>query len=113
MTTTMRMMTMALLLALAGCGPQKVSYDARASAEYHAAWQKKVAGDTEGYRAALQRVASRYPDSRAGVRARQELRPQGSGPGLLGFVAMLSQLASRGLVTPAPAMPTPTPTPAQ
>lgn len=112
--TTMRTMTMALLLALAsaGCGPRQISYDARASAEYQTAWAKKVAGDNDGYRAGLQQVASRYPDSRAGVRAREQLQPQASGPGMLGFFAALSQLASRSFgtpVAPSPAMP-PAPT---
>jgi hypothetical protein len=102
--TTMRMMTMALLLAVTtiGCGPRQISYDARASAEYRAAWQKKLAGDTDAYRAGLKRLASRYPSSRAGVRAQEELRPEANGPGMLGFFAMLSQLAARGFGTTPP-----------
>jgi hypothetical protein len=111
MTTMRMMMTMALVLAFAGagCEARRVSYDARASAEYQAAWQKKIGGDSEGYRAGLKEVAARYPATRAGVRAQEELRPQASGTGMLGFFAALAQLASTGLGTAPPLPPTPAP----
>jgi hypothetical protein len=100
---TMRMMMIALVVSLAGAGCQsrQVGYDSQASADYRAAWQKKVAGDVEGYRAGLRQVASRYPTSRAGVRAKEELHPQAGSPGMLSFFTMLSQVATRAMNAPA------------
>jgi hypothetical protein len=68
--------TSAILLALFFVGCHRAApavYDPAASAAYHAAWQKKMGGDGNGYRAALREVAAKYPDSRAGRRAKEEL----------------------------------------
>jgi hypothetical protein len=61
------------LLALGACRSHDVGYDAKASAAYRAAWDKKMAGDEAGYRAGLEQVKKEFPDSRAGARAAERL----------------------------------------
>ena len=67
----MRWMLLAALLG--GCGTRELPYDVRASAAYRAAWEKKVAGDEAGYRAALAELKKQFPGTRAGDRAGERL----------------------------------------
>jgi hypothetical protein len=65
-------------IALAGCRPSTAVADPEAAAAYRAAWVKARNGDPAGYRAGLESVAKKYPDSRAGRRAKEALRPKAS-----------------------------------
>jgi hypothetical protein len=56
-----------------GCRAREASFDAKASAAYQAAWQKKMAGDQAGYRAGLEEIKKQYPGTRAAERARERL----------------------------------------
>src|SRR5262252_6631910 len=79
----------ALLVVVAGTGCHRgktVAMNPEASAKYRAAWEKKQAGDDAGYRVALKEIADKYPGSRAGERAKEELA-QGSGGMMMGAAA--------------------------
>ena len=72
-----------VMLAAGGChrGP-KVGMNPEASAKFRAAWEKRQAGDDAGFRAAMKEIADKYPDSRAGERAKEELaHPMSGGSG--------------------------------
>lgn len=78
----------ALLVVMGGMGCHRgktVAMNPEASAKYRAAWEKKQAGDDAGYRAALKEIADKYPGSRAGERAKEELA-QASGGGSGGMM---------------------------
>jgi hypothetical protein len=47
--------------------------NAAASAEYRAAWARRQAGDEAAYLSVMKEIARKYPESRAGQRAREEL----------------------------------------
>ena len=68
----MKRVLLVALLAL-GCQSRPPAYDPAASAAYRAAWEKKLAGDEAGYRAALGDICKKYPNTRAGERAREML----------------------------------------
>jgi hypothetical protein len=67
------MRTLLFAVLMLGCGARSVGYDAEASAAYRAAWDKKMAGDEAGYRASLEAVTKKYPNTRAGERAKERL----------------------------------------
>src|SRR5262249_35448741 len=84
-------------LSILACRAEPPKSDARASAQYRVAWEKHVAGDETGYQEMLRQVASSYPDSRQGVRAKQILSENTSGVGATSripqFVATIAGLA--------------------
>ena len=67
------------VLMITGCKPQgadgNMAFDAQSSAAYRAAWEKRRSGDVEGARAMMKEVANKYPNSRAGHRAKDESEP--------------------------------------
>ena len=77
----MKTTTVALLLVTSfftvGCKQNSgdPAFDAQASAAYRAAWDKRRAGDVEGARALMKDVATKYPNTRAGHRAKDESQP--------------------------------------
>ena len=83
----------ALLVVVAGTGCHRgktVAMNPEASAKYRAAWEKRQAGDDAGYRTALKEIADKYPGSRAGERAKEELAQTsggGSGGMMMGAAA--------------------------
>ena len=70
-----------VVVAAAGCHRGKtVGMNPESSAKFRAAWEKRQAGDEAGYRAGLKEIADKYPGSRAGERAKEELaQPQNGG----------------------------------
>lgn len=76
-----------VVVAAMGCHRGKsVGMNPEASAKFRAAWEKRQNGDEAGYRAALKEVADKYPDSRAGERAKEELAQPASGGGSAGMM---------------------------
>jgi hypothetical protein len=73
MTRILLLSLLAPLLSVTACRSHDVGYDAKASAAYRAAWDKKMAGDEAGYRAGLEQVKKEFPDTRAGARASERL----------------------------------------
>src|SRR2546427_756856 len=65
---------MALLLvagAALACRGQRDA-ETEASARFRQAWEKRRNGDESGYEATMKEIATRWPDSKAGRRARDE-----------------------------------------
>ena len=78
---------------LGACRAPAVGVDPEASAQYRAAWLKQRQGDSAGYRAGLEQVASRFPATRAGARAREILHPEAgrspfAGLGVFGTIGL-------------------------
>jgi hypothetical protein len=85
-----KIIALMVVVAAAGCHRVRTpGMNPEASAKFRAAWEKRQAGDTAGYRAALQEIANQYPNSRAGQRAQEELKqtPGGSGSMMMGAAA--------------------------
>ncbi|HJZ87575.1 MAG TPA: hypothetical protein VKN99_20515 [Polyangia bacterium] len=75
-------MVSVLLLVAVTTGPAcrpRLAGDAEASAKYRAAWEKRQAGNEEAYQAMMKEIATRWPESRAGRRARQVTASEGGG----------------------------------
>ena len=71
----------ALFAGLGACAKQSSDpvFDAQSSAAYRAAWEKRRSGDVEGARAMINDVAKKYPNTRAGQRAKDESAPPTKG----------------------------------
>jgi hypothetical protein len=83
-----------VVLAAAGCHRGKsVGMNPEASAKFRAAWEKRQAGDEAGYRAGLKEIADKYPGSRAGERAKEELAQPANG----GSAGMMMGAAAAGV----------------
>ena len=62
-----------MAILVMGCRAREAAFDERASAAYHAAWEKKMAGDQAGYRAGLEEIKKQFPGTRAAERAKERL----------------------------------------
>jgi hypothetical protein len=91
-------LALGMLLFSACSRTPAAEYDAAASAAFYAAWRKGASGDDAGKVAALEEIARRYPDSRAGMRAKELLHPQAATETSLGGLGaiMISLLAGAG-----------------
>jgi hypothetical protein len=82
-----KLVALLVMVAALGCNRgRSVGMNPEASAKFRAAWEKRQAGDEAGYRAGLKEVADKYPGSRAGERAKDELAQGQSGGGSAGMM---------------------------
>lgn len=84
------------LVAGAGCTRRSsvATANAEAAAEYRAAWEKRQAGDEQAYKDGLARLTAKWPDSRAGRRAKEALLGTPSGGAMSAMVALAAYAGS-------------------